>query len=209
MPRILISGSAGKMDNYIRAVEAQGGTADARYAPWVNAAAYDGLILGGGGDITPALFGAADSGLNREIDPLRERSDLAVIRAFIAQHKPILGICRGMQMLNAALGGTIEQDLGQRNEIHSGTAAGDRFHLVTAKKGTLFYKLYGPEFTVNSYHHQAVLVPAEGFCITCHAPDGTPEGMEHESLPVLATQWHPERLAEGAELMRYFIRLCS
>ena len=208
MPRILISGTAGKMDNYIRAVKEAGGSYTALYAPHVDPVDYDGLILCGGGDLTPALFGAADSGLNRGIDPMREESDLAMIFAFMEWKKPILGICRGMQMLNVALGGTILQDLGSGNLTHSGTNGDDRYHLAIAEKDCVFGKLYGEAFTVNSYHHQAVMEPAKCLRIVSRALDGTPEGMEHESLPILATQWHPERLAQGWRLMDYFVGLC-
>lgn len=214
-PRILISGTVGRMEAYAAAVEAAGGDAFAAYAPeaWEG---FSGLLLCGGGDITPGLFGAPDSGLNGGIDHRRERSDLALLPAFLAQRKPILGICRGMQMLNVALGGTLVQDLGEGNTLHAGTAEGDRFHPVVAEPDSVLCGLYGSHFQVNSCHHQAVQDPAPGFRAVSRAEDGVVEGMEHESLPVIAVQWHPERLclehrradaADGLALFRHFVRL--
>lgn len=206
------------MKNYVAAVKAAEGEYFARYAPALGPDHFDGLLLCGGGDIDPALFQQPDSGLNRDVDHRRERSDLTLIPAFIAQRKPVFGICRGMQMLNVALGGTLAQDLGQGCGTHEGTQRGDRFHPVSAASGSSLEQLYGPRFPVNSCHHQAVNAPAPGFRITCRADDGTVEGMEHESLPLFGVQWHPERLclefrredaSDGLKLFCLFVQLCG
>ena len=207
-PHILISGTEGKMDNYIRAVKASGGIAAAQYAPAVNAEGFDALLLCGGGDITPALYGGEDGGLNHGIDPVREASDLEMIAAFLRQEKPVLGICRGMQMLNVFFGGTLVQDLGEGNRLHLGEDA-DKYHMVNALPGSVFQWCYGAEFVVNSFHHQAVLHPGRGLRVTCRAQDGTAEGIEHEYLPLLGVQWHPERHSEGWRLMEHFVLLCK
>lgn len=215
-PRILISGTAGQMKHYVSAVRAAEGDCFARYAPTLGAEHFDALLLCGGGDIEPALFGAADSGLNRGVDHRRERSDLALIPAFLARRKPVFGVCRGMQMINVALGGTLLQDLGEKNAVHEGTETGDRIHSVTAGDSAL-RQIYGARFPVNSCHHQAVLAPAPGMRVVSRAEDGTIEALEHETLPVFGVQWHPERLClefarsgavDGLELFRYFVGLC-
>lgn len=218
-PRILISGTMGKMDNYIRAVEAAGGIAVARYAPMPeqkkgiitaeDAHGYDGLILCGGGDISPAMYSGQDAGLCRGIDPIREESDRCMCKAFWRAKKPVLGICRGMQMINVLFGGTLLEDLGELNEIHKGNQEGDRYHLVSAQEGSLLHQLYGGRFPVNSSHHQAVERPGEVFCVTCQAEDGTIEAIESPTLPILGVQWHPERHKLGGAVFTHFVNMCK
>ena len=208
MTRILLSGSPGKMERYVQAVASAGGCAAARYAP-EDADGYDGVLLCGGGDITPALYGMSDEGTNHGVDPVREAADLRLIADCMAAGKPLLGICRGMQMLNVFFGGTLLQDLGGKNAAHAGTPEGDRRHAVHAVGQGVLPSLYGAEFEVNSNHHQAVRVPGAGLRVTCRGADGVIEAMEHEMLPVLAVQWHPERWEGGSALLAAFIKLCK
>ena len=109
-PRILISGADGKMSNYVRAVRAAGGTPVSGYCPPPDLSCA-GLLLCGGGDLDPVLYGQPDQG-SQPPDPARDQAELELFRAFYQAGRPILGVCRGMQIINVALGGTLLQDLG-------------------------------------------------------------------------------------------------
>ena len=120
MPRILISAATAKPDaavNYETAIRAAGGDFVTRCCPEVDLS-FDGLLLTGGGDVAPARYGQEDHGCVL-VDLERDRAELALIRAYLNAGKPILGICRGLQALNVALGGTLVQDLGETlNAFH-------------------------------------------------------------------------------------------
>ena len=103
-PRILISGADGKMSNYVRAVRAAGGTPVSGYCPPADLSCA-GLLLCGGGDLDPVLYGQPDQG-SQPPDPARDQAELELFRAFYQAGRPILGVCRGMQVINVALGGT-------------------------------------------------------------------------------------------------------
>ena len=215
-PRILISGADGKMSNYVRAVRAAGGTPVSGYCPPADLSCA-GLLLCGGGDLDPGLYGQPDQG-SQPPDPARDQAELELVRAFYQAGRPILGVCRGMQVINAALGGTLLQDLGDiRRPSHTHPQA-DQVHPVRAQPGSLLHTLYGPRFSVNSSHHQAVDCPAPGLVLTLRAVDGVPEAMEHPSLPILGVQFHPERMSgpllrpdtvDGAPIFRWFLALCG
>lgn len=191
---ILISvGKTADPTNYIRAVENAGGTAHACYLPKPNPN-FDGLILAGGGDICPSLFGQKNCG-STDIDPDRDRCEFALLDTFTRMGKPILGICRGHQVVNVWAGGGLIQDLGEQNAIHRREGQ-DKVHLVSAS-GVL-KSLYGPMFRVNSAHHQGIGPVGKGLAVTARSADGVIEGLEHRSLPILTTQFHPERMT-GAE----------
>ena len=162
-PRILISGADGKMSNYVRAVRAAGGTPVSGYCPPPDLSCA-GLLLCGGGDLDPVLYGQPDQG-SQPPDPARDQAELELFRAFYQAGRPILGVCRGMQIINVALGGTLLQDLGDvRRPSHTHPQA-DQVHPVRAQPGSLLHTLYGPRFSVNSSHHQAVDCPAPGLVI--------------------------------------------
>ena len=187
-PRILIARSESNgADAYVRSMYGVGCIADSIYAPPVSDR-YDGLILAGGGDLDPALYGEKING-SKEIDKKRDVAELALCEKFVKQGKPILGICRGHQLLNVYFGGTLIQHID--SHVSNDSAV---YHEVEAAEGSIMYKLFGKSVTVNSIHHQAVGLPGEGFSITQRSPDGIIEAIEHDSLPVLAVQWHPERL---------------
>lgn len=213
-PRILLSGNANN-DNYINAVNGCGGIPFASYLPEVSFD-YDGLILCGGGDIEPWRYGQELNGSNT-MDPERDAIELALAKAYVEAGKPVLGICRGLQLLNVYFGGTLIQHLDCYRE-HSSGADHDLAHEVCAERGSVVQKLYGDAFRVNSSHHQAIDKLGEGLKVTMRTADGKViEGIEHETLPVLAVQWHPERMCfakaredtvDGSELIRYFIEMC-
>ena len=191
-PNILISTGGGNAANYIAAIEAAGGRADTRYLP-VPDLSYDGLILAGGGDMDPALFGEESLG-SRDIDRARDKAELALLDAFSAAGRPVLAICRGHQVVNVWLGGGLIQDLDASLAPFHGGGEGDRVHPVRAAEGSLLRRLYGPVFPVNSCHHQALGRLGRGLAVTARSEGGVVEAAQHETLPLICVQFHPERM---------------
>ena len=216
-PKILLSTGGGNAANYLAAIEAAGGAGEARYLPAPDLS-YDGLVLVGGDDMDPALFGQEDRG-SRGIDRARDGAELALLDAFCSANKPVLAICRGHQVVNVWLGGDLIQDLGpELNPFHQGEGESDRVHLVRAAEGTLLHRLYGPVFPVNSSHHQAVGRLGRGLRVTARSESGVVEAMEHDSLPLICVQFHPERMTgkkvrpdtvDGGKIFRAFLELCE
>lgn len=209
--RILIAGEAGKTENYENAMQQLGACpVTALHAP--NIAKYDGLILPGGGDIDPRLFGQ----LPREtkfFDPILDRIQLAILKAFVWERKPVLGICKGMQLINIFFGGDMFQNLASAKEHEY--IGRDQVHETKARFQSQLYRLYGEKFVVNSAHHQGVDLPGQGITYTQFAKDGVVEGLEHDYLPVSGVQWHPERLCfqhkkentvDGSIILRNFLK---
>ena len=152
----------------------------------------DGLLLSGGADMDPDLYG--EEPLNDSVKPLPERTafEKPLFEAFLKRGKPIMGICRGSQLINVCMGGTLYQDLlEQKGWIHMNGAIR---HDVYAEEGSVLYKLFGKQFKTNSTHHQAVKDLAPGFHVTARSIEGIIEAYEHDTLPIYATQFHPERL---------------
>lgn len=169
----------------------------------------DGLIFPGGGDITPQLFQQSIQG-SQNIDT---ELDLLQLRAFELAYRsslPILGICKGMQLINIGLGGTLNQHL-NTSHIHTSPSQ-DLYHPTYVAEGSFLQKLYATEFVVNSRHHQSVnrlgqeLIPIQ-WCPT----DYCIEALMHTTLPILGVQWHPERLQpdsttiSGVPLFQHFL----
>ena len=215
-PRIQISGSPSPLTNYCSAVERLGGIAVASYAPQPDLSC-DGLLLCGGGDIDPARYGQANQG-SQPPDPVRDQAELELFHAFLQAGKPIFGICRGMQLINVALGGTLVQDLPPLVRPFHGGSEADCVHPIRAAEGSLLHRLYGCVFPVNSSHHQAVDHLGAGLIATAWGEAGFVEGLEHPSLPIFAVQFHPERMSfarrradtvDGAPLFAHFFSLCG
>lgn len=209
---IFLPGKPDVFQNYLAAIQAAGGTLLCSEDS-AGAAGCRGLLVPGGGDMDPALYGQADAG-SISPDPALDRRELALIRQFAEAGLPILGICRGAQLLNAAFGGTLIQDL----PGHSKENGTDRLHPIRAASGSRLARLYGERFTVNSAHHQAAGRIGRGFGVTARAADGVVEAMEHRTLPILAVQFHPERLTgalrregavDGAKIFDLFLSLCT
>jgi len=209
-PKILMSGKL-NLQNYAAAVENAGGIAVAKYLPEF-CDDYDGLVLCGGDDIDPAFFGEPVAG-SVDIDRKRDAHEFALLKAFLDAGRPVLGICRGCQIINVYFGGTLCQHLPNAAEHKSNTEQ-DLIHPVEAEKGSIAEKLYGTEFLVNSVHHQAIRQLGTGLKATMWY-EQVVEGIEHKSLPVLGVQWHPERIcgsgketANGAFLFEHFVKMC-
>ncbi len=194
MPRILVSGAPNGCDNYINAILAAGGQPFASYLPPVDGS-YDALLLTGGEDVDPRYYGQ-DNTASSGIDPDRDAVELSLARLYLELGKPILGICRGEQLLNVVLGGDLFQDIGADPCLfHTrGDLPQDKIHPVRAAPGSFLEALYGPVFQVNSSHHQAVHRLGDGLQPAAWSESGLVEAFQHKSLPVRAVQWHPERM---------------
>lgn len=222
---ILIIGRTGSTENYKNAV------AGAGYIPVVTDSTellekcrqhptnsilsrMDLLLLPGGGDISPDLLHIENQG-SRNIDRKLDRTQFAYFNYFFSEKKPILGICKGMQLINAGLGGTLIQDMDETGtKTHACIEGRDNQHnciytpleeLDDFPTLSLLKQLYAPDilpFRINSAHHQCVDKPGAGLIAFSHAEDGTIEAFIHRSLPIIGLQWHPERLfySEGSYL---------
>lgn len=122
-----------------------------------------------------------------------DQAELELIARFSQSGKPILGICRGIQVINVAFGGTLIQDLPNAVEHQHNEATGDQVHQVTAPAGSFLHELYGERFSVNSSHHQAIDRLAPGFAVAARCTDGTVEAIAWPEKAIYATQFHPER----------------
>lgn len=152
----------------------------------------DGLILSGGGDLHPSYYGETRMSQLHIVDKKRDEREWALLRAFCERKKPILGICRGIQLIDVYFGGTLFRHLGTAY-LHDGT-----LHTVVTSENSLLRPLLGEQLPVNSYHHQAIRTLGEGLRVAAVSDaDGVIEAIEHESLPILAVQWHPERMIDG------------
>jgi putative glutamine amidotransferase len=178
----------------------------------------DGLLLTGGGDIDPTLFDEEPHPGLREIVPDRDEMEIALIEHFMAQNKPIFGICRGCQILNIALGGDMYQDLAtQKEEViqHSQQAPRNHAsHTVHISEGSLLHRIFNKNAAkVNSFHHQAIRSVAPVLRVSALARDGVIEAIESQSHAfVLGVQWHPECMvktdADSRQMFRAFVEAC-
>jgi len=192
---------------YVEAVEAGGGIpiplVYSRSEDYLKriCAAVNGLVLSGGGDVDPVFFGEDPIPAGGEICPGRDEFEISLVRQALAANIPVLGICRGMQVLNIAAGGDIYQDiatqLGERMIKH--TQLAPRWHPtheIAVAGGTVLSSIFSPGvMRVNSFHHQAVRNPAPGFLISARSPDGVAEAIESRDFSfALGIQCHPEAL---------------
>ena len=172
---------------------------------------FDGVVLGGGKDVDPARYGQAMlAEANVEVDPDRDATDLAVFEKARREDLPTLGICRGMQLVNVALGGTLHQDIPLERPsgiVHEvpGQDQERRDHKVQVKEGSRLSEIaQAPVIEVNSRHHQAVARLASGLEVTAVAPDGLIEAFESQGPWLVAVQWHPENLVGDPASERLF-----
>ncbi len=157
----------------------------------------DGIVLAGGGDCDPALYGEERHPSVEPMDPRRQDNDLALARVARERGIPTLGICLGVQVMNVAAGGKLIQDIESEIDtaIEHASEPQDRArHDVKIEDGTRLASILGPKtWNVNSSHHQAIRTAGEGLRVTAQAPDGIIEGLEDPKHPFyVGVQWHPE-----------------
>lgn len=174
----------------------------------------DGLLLPGGGDMDPKFYGQARIPACGEPNLLRDAAEPLLLRAFLAADKPVLGICRGIQVMNAVLGGDLYQDIKPFEHLpHNEHWA--KVHTVTVRRGTLLSRILGQDTVlVNSQHHQAVDRVAPGFTLAALSEDGIVEAIEKpDARFCLGVQWHPEWLSDADPAMQglfdAFVNACS
>lgn len=178
--------------------------------PFVSSAAgvverLDGLVVTGGQDVHPARWGGS-ARVDESADPRwaydvhdaeRDSYEAALIEAALEARVPVLGVCRGHQLLNVVLGGTLIEHLPDDGPIthmtqHAAPSGGDPEHVVEFVAGSWAHGVYGARRVTNSWHHQAVDRPGRGLMVTGRTPDGVVECIELENRPVVGVQWHPE-----------------
>jgi putative glutamine amidotransferase len=200
---------------YLNAIQQAGGVPvalPAQLSPrsWERlAAGLDGLLLTGGGDIDPALFGEAPSPTLYDVAPIRDTFETAAARWALERGVPLLCICRGLQVLNVALGGSLHQDVatepGTQLEHSQKGPRDEPTHKVTVTPGSRLAEVLGAdEVEVNSMHHQGIKTLGRGLTASAWAPDQLVEGVElpHDNRFILGVQWHPEELIGHSEPAR-------
>ncbi len=160
----------------------------------------DGLLLPGGIDVVPTLFGQEHHPNLGDTDEAQDRFEIAIAREAWNRRMPIMAICRGIQLLNVALGGTLIQDipaLSPSDLVHRQTAARpEPSHEIHVDEASALFGLTGSRFAVNSFHHQSLDQIAEPLRVVARAPDGIVEAVESDEHPLLiALQCHPEEMA--------------
>ena len=197
---------------YTRAIEKAGGiplilpfTRDMEILAQMAAHAH-GFLFPGGYDLDPGFFGQSPDPALGRVDRDLDEFQLALFDLAIARKAPVLGICRGAQVINVALGGDLHQDIPtqfpesdlthMQEQLHHGTD-----HEVSFEPGSRLYQWFGPRIPINSRHHQSIKKPGRDLKITAFAPDRVVEGAEHLYLPIDLIQWHPELMLHKDDAM--------
>ncbi|MGW5454349.1 gamma-glutamyl-gamma-aminobutyrate hydrolase family protein [Nocardia sp. NPDC003979] len=180
-----------------------------------------GVVITGGQDVHPRWWGGDESVVG-EIDavdnpsvhdPDRDRFETELTTVAIERQIPLLGVCRGMQVLNVTLGGTLIADLPPGPIEHLAAAGplsdGDPGHVVTFDPGTVAQKVFGDRLVTNSWHHQAVDACGDGLVVTGRTEDGVAEAIELPGAPVLGVQWHPEWMVTDDGALRWLVEAAA
>ena len=168
----------------------------------------DGFLFCGGGDITPLLFGEEPKNGNGMTDITVDLFQIRLMKQVLSSRKAVFAICRGMQVLSVACGGSIWQDMSlipgtTLDHMQKTGSRSDVSHRIRTERGSLLQKYIGTSLYVNSFHHQAVNVPGKNVRATAHAQDGTIEGVEIKNHPfAVGVQWHPECMYRTSPEMR-------
>ncbi len=208
----------GVPEPYVRRVEEAGGLPVAlpTSAP-ESARAYlgmvDGIVLIGGADVDPSLYDAPRHPRLEEVDLDRDRFEIALVQAAAGAGVPTLGVCRGIQVMNVALGGTLHQDIPSAlpGAVPHRVLSYEHAHPVRLAEGSLLHGIVGTaSVDVNSSHHQAIDGCAKSLRVVATAPDGVVEAAEAPGHPfLLGVQWHPERLPSDPATRRLFSALVA
>lgn len=177
----------------------------------------DGLLLPGGADIEPSLYGRKREEKCGKPNELRDKNEFEIFNAFVKMGKPILGICRGFQLINVACGGTLHQDIADIKKCsHSDFIKRAKpVHNVTVNKGTKLFEIFRKtEVGVNSLHHQAIENVGENLTVSAVSEDGFVEAIELDNHPFcVAVQWHPEHMSKNdilqQKLFDEFVKSCK
>ncbi|PWL41565.1 MAG: hypothetical protein DBY42_05655 [Bacillota bacterium] len=150
----------------------------------------DGLLLTGGDDVSPACYGEEPHPRTEATTLRRDRFELLALEEAFGRSMPVFGICRGLQILNVYLGGSLFQDIPETFGAHHEDGV---FHPVLVEKGSDLYGLSGPQYRSNSFHHQALNRLGRGITPIAYSHEGIVEAISHERENVFGVQWHPER----------------
>lgn len=174
----------------------------------------DGIIITGGDDISPEIYGEENTGLSLNTSRVRDEVELYLMGKAVNSGNPVLGICRGFQLVNIFFGGTLYQDLesqfkGRINHKNNFRNSEDLHHEVIIESGSRLSSIIRSErFMVNSRHHQGVKEPGRGLVPSAYASDGIIEALEQRNLNIIAVQWHPENLVRlGGKYISLFADL--
>jgi len=229
MPPLIAVSSCRKLEDYRQSILHTGGEVrviDPSMSVADALAGIGGLLLTGGGDVEPARYGATPHEKLEEVDPARDEFEIALVAAARSRDLPIFAICRGVQVLNVAAGGTLVQDIpsevtGALNHslVVPPHPPYELAHEVWVEKDSILAKLLGERLVgsdtcdVNSRHHQAVKTIASGYRVSATAPDGVIEAIEDPAARFcLGVQWHPEnfwRTGEFRALYEGFLEAAS
>lgn len=212
--KIAIVGKKSDTLNYVRYVQSTSAIPVVTINPG-DVCCCDALLLPGGGDITPAFFGEQNHG-SRDIDTKLDILQLHAFDIALCRRIPVLGICKGMQIINVGLGGAIIQNLDPDALGRHQYDRGDKCHSAVNAENSWLRHLYGEKMTINSAHHQALGRLGRNLTAVQRCPeDGCIEAIAHETMPILGVQWHPERIDEqrtgitGEKVLAYFVSLVS
>ena len=165
----------------------------------------DCLVVCGGGDMDPQFYGQKPWRDGLHFDSSLDRYELELIRAFTDREKPVLGICKGMQSINIALGGTLIQDIPSMLSLcHASCTGGECTHEIKISARSKLSHAIGRRAVVNSFHHQCVHVLGYGLTAAAASHDGVIEAIESDTLPILGVQWHPERMSGNSVFDHFF-----
>jgi gamma-glutamyl-gamma-aminobutyrate hydrolase PuuD len=170
----------------------------------------DGVLLAGGADVDPRRYGQPPHRAAGPFDPVRDASEAALVETALDSGKPVFGICRGLQVLNVALGGSLVQHLPDVVGTHSHNPTQGVFatHRVRVAPDSALHSVIGASVIVPTYHHQAVDAVAPGLQAVAWTEDGVVEALEDVSGQIVAVQWHPET-DEPNELFDHFVGRCE